>query len=189
MFVNFVHFLNTNYTKYHAPCQLCGNDQRLRSGSLVHAYIYTYCCRLLYLHVHNSLFFQFRWFEITMRTSKRVLISKSLYKFNCVKYVVETLAMLLVYVDIHSKRPEIGGWVGWMSPWSTHAGLCYRVGIIMHFTDDIHLSLFRLTFIASKQSTRRLYLKKFAVLIKSSAQSGLLFAPVNDFWRIKSRRS
>lgn len=63
-----------------------------------------------------------------MRTSKIVLISKSLYKFNCVKDVVETLTMSQ-YVDIHPKRevvdPEIGGLVGWMSPWSTHAGLCY----------------------------------------------------------------
>ena len=30
--VNFVHFHNTKYRNYHAPCQLCGNDQRLRSG-------------------------------------------------------------------------------------------------------------------------------------------------------------
>ena len=27
-----VHFRNTKYTNYHAPCQLCGNDQRLQSG-------------------------------------------------------------------------------------------------------------------------------------------------------------
>ena len=30
--VNFVHSSYTKYTNYHAPCQLCGNDQRLRSG-------------------------------------------------------------------------------------------------------------------------------------------------------------
>ena len=30
--VNFVHFRNTKYTNYHAQCQICGNDQRLRPG-------------------------------------------------------------------------------------------------------------------------------------------------------------
>ena len=27
-----VHFRNTKYTNYHAPCRLCGNDQRLQPG-------------------------------------------------------------------------------------------------------------------------------------------------------------
>ena len=32
LIINLVHFRNKKYTNYHALCQLCGNDQRLRSG-------------------------------------------------------------------------------------------------------------------------------------------------------------
>ena len=78
--VNFVHFRNTKYTNYHAPCQLCGNDQRLRSGfnfrlptvwdapSSVYEISMTYSCIL-------DSYFRFRYLHFIVHSKVHVLLA------------------------------------------------------------------------------------------------------------------